>query len=251
MPRTVHVALSTTSKSTLADQVARHLRGEILSGARAPGEKLKPEFELAESFGVNRFTVREAMNKLEQMRLIERFPGRGTVVLDYSEHANVDVIEDLVLSGDGRMNPFVMSNLLEAARMFCSEIAALAAERRNESDLAKLEGLVGEMRYEQRVSRISSLDFEFQWALAGAAGNIVPRLVLNSLRGLLTTYAPLLETLYLAPDSIVDGYHHVVDSIRLRDAERARSLVRWIWIWRHQRFVDFLDQFDKSSLPAT
>lgn len=234
-------------RRTLADQVAERLRREILSGACAPGDKLSSELELADRFEVNRFTVREAMNKLEQMHLIARRPGAGTVVLDYSQHASIDVLEDLIVSADGRMNPFVVGNLLEAARALSSEIAGLAAERRNSSDLEKLRVVVGAMQAEVRLSRLSALDFEFHWALAGAAGNIVPRLVLNSVRGLLKKYAPLLETLYMDPESIVEGYDHVVSAISQRDAERARSLVRWIWASRHYRFVDLLDQHEKSQ----
>ncbi len=236
-------------KRTLANRVAERLRVEILSGLYTPGEKLLPELELAARFAVNRFTVREAMNKLEQMHLISRRQGIGTVVLDYNDHASVDVIEDLVLSADGRVNPFVVGHLLEAARVLSTEISALAAERRNDSDLVKLRAVVGDMRAEKRLSKISALDFDFHWALAGAAGNIVPRLVLNSVRTLLQKYAPLLETLYLAPDSIVEGYDHVVAAIQARDAERARSLVRWIWSFRHERFVDLLDQLGKSQQP--
>lgn len=221
-----------------------------MSGLYTPGEKLLSELELAERFGVNRFTVREAMNKLVQMHLVARRPGRGTVVLDYAEHASVDVIEDLVLSAEGKMNPFVVGNLLEAARILSSEVAALAAERRNESDLRRLREVVSEMQREKRLSRISSLDFDFHWALAGAAGNIVPRLVLNSVRGLLSKYGPLLETLYIAPDSIVEGYEHVVAAVAARDSEHARSLVRWIWSFRHQRFVDLLDQFGRNPSSA-
>jgi GntR family transcriptional repressor for pyruvate dehydrogenase complex len=235
------------SKRTLADQVAERLRREILSGVYAPGEKLRPELELATRFRVNRFTVREAMNKLEQMHLIARRPGTGTVVLDYTEHASVDVIEDLVLSADGRVNPFVVSNLLEAARVLSSEVAALAAERRSDLDVEKLRTIVSSMQREQRLSKISALDFDFHWALAGAAGNIVPRLFLNSVRNLLLKYAPLLETLYVAPDSIAEAYGHVVAAISERDAERARQLVRWNWTWRHQRFVDLLEQYEKSQ----
>jgi GntR family transcriptional repressor for pyruvate dehydrogenase complex len=233
-------------KRTLADRVADLLRREILSGVYIPGQKLRPELELATRFGVNRFTVRAAMNKLEEMHLIARRPRTGTVVLDYSEHASVDVIADLVLSAEGRVNPFVVSNLLEAARVLSAEVAALAAERRSESDLKNLRGVVSKMRLEQRLSAISALDFDFHWALAGAAGNIVPRLVLNSVRGLLRTYGPLLETLYLDPESIVEGYEHVAAAITARDAERARSLVRWIWSARHQHFVDLLDQHGRS-----
>jgi GntR family transcriptional repressor for pyruvate dehydrogenase complex len=231
----------TAEKRTLAERVAEMLRREILSGVYAPGQKLLPELELAARFRVNRFTVREAMNKLEQMHLIARKPRTGTVVLDYTEHASVEVIADLVLNSEGRVNPFVMSNLLEAARVLMAEVAALAAERRSESDLKALRAVVAKMHREQRVSAISSLDFDFHWALAGAAGNIVPRLVLNSVRGLLKRFAPLLGTLYVDPEAIAEGYEHVVTAIAQRDAERARSLVRWIWTARHQRFVDFLE----------
>lgn len=234
------------AKQTLADQVAEQLRLEILSGRYAPGDKLRPELELAKRFDVNRFTVREAMNKLEQMRLIKRHPGTGTVVLDYNEHASIDVLGDLVVGPDGRVNPFVVSHLLEAARVLSVEVSALAAERRNESDIRKLCAVVADMRVEKRVSKILALDYEFHWALAGAAGNMVPRLVLNSVRGLLVRYAPLLETLYIATDSMVECYDHVVDAIKARDAERARSLSRWIWHFRHQRFVDLLEQDGRS-----
>jgi GntR family transcriptional repressor for pyruvate dehydrogenase complex len=237
-------------KRTLAARVTELLRREILSGVYAPGQKLLPELELASRFKVNRFTVRAAMNKLEEMHLIARRPRTGTVVLDYSQHASLDVLADLVLTRDGRVNPFVVSSLLEAARVLSAEVAALAAERRSASDLANLRDVVGRMRHEQRLSAISELDFDFHWALAGAAGNIVLRLVLNSVRGILRAYAPLLQTLYLNPESIVEGYDHVVVAIEAGDAERARSLVRWIWTSRHQRFVDLLGNHGQSQPPA-
>ncbi|HEX4336563.1 MAG TPA: FadR/GntR family transcriptional regulator [Polyangiaceae bacterium] len=235
------------SKQTLADRVAEQLRLEILSGIYAPGDKLRPEVELATRFDVNRFTVREAMNKLEQMHLIKRHPGTGTVVLDYNEHASIDVLGDLVIGPDGRLNPFVVSHLLEAARVLSVEVCALAAERRNDSDLRKLCNIVTEMRIEKRLSKIASLDYDFHSALAGAAGNIVPRLVMNSVRDLLVKFSPLLETLYIATDSIVECYDHVVDAIKARDAERARSLSRWIWHFRHQRFVDLIEQHGRAQ----
>lgn len=245
------MSLPASTKSTLADRVAKKLRLEILSGLYSPGDKLLPEHELAARFDVNRFTVREAMNKLEQMHLIRRSQGIGTVVLDYNEHASIDVMEDLVVGPDGRINPFVVAHLLEAARVLSTEVAALAAERRNDGDLRKLCKVVADMRVEKRLSKVAALDFDFHWALAGSAGNIVPRLVLNSVRGMLLKYAPLLETLYIAPDSIADSYDYVVEAIKNRDAERARSFVRWIWHFRHQRFVDLFEPHGRAQpVPA-
>jgi hypothetical protein len=42
----------------------------------------------------------------------------------------------------------------------------------------------------------------------------------------------------------------VVAAVASGDAERARSLVRWIWSFRHQRFVDLLDQFGRNPGSA-
>ena len=226
------------SKQTRADEVAEILKRRILSGEHAPGEKLPPELSLASELNVNRFTVREAMNQLAELRLIARRPGAGTVVLDYSQNAGVDVIEYLVLTADGVVNTDVLANLLEFARVLSSEIAALAAERRSDDDLAALDVIVARMRSEKNLSRLLWLDFEFNWTLAGAARNLVPRLLMNSVRGLLAKYVHLLETLWVSPGSITEGYEHVVEAVRNRDADRARSLVRWIWHARHARFVE-------------
>ena len=232
----------------LGTQVAEILKRRILSGEFAPGDKLPPELGLAADLNVNRFTVREAMNQLEQLRLIERKPGLGTVVLDYGEHASVDVIEYLVLTSGGMVNTDVLGNLLEFARSMSAEVARLAAERRTDEDLCALDHIVAEMRSEKNVSRLLWLDFDFNWSLAGAARNIVPRLLMNSVRGLLEKYTPYLGTLWVSPGSITEGYVHVVQALREKDAERARSLLLWIWTSRHQAFVDSVGK--KSRPPG-
>lgn len=232
----------------LGTQVAELLKRRILSGLYAPGDKLPPELSLAEDLAVNRFTVREAMNQLEQLRLIERRPGVGTEVLDYSEHASVDVIEYLAVTPDGVVNTEVLKNLLEFARILSADIAELAAQRRSDEDLRALDLVVAEMRSEKNLSRLLWLDFDFNWALAGAAKNVVPRLLMNSVRGLLKKYTPYLETLWVSPGSITEGYEHVVEAVRNRDAERARSLLLWIWSSRHERFVDSVGK--KSRPPG-
>src|SRR5215212_2351824 len=62
------------ASSSIADQI----RAAILSGQLEQGERLPPERELAEQFGVSRVTVRDALRGLEAMGLIEvRVGARG------------------------------------------------------------------------------------------------------------------------------------------------------------------------------
>ena len=67
-----------TTASSVA-QIVEILRGRIARQDVAPGAKLR-ETDLAEEFGVPRTRVRDALNVLEQRRLIERIPNRGAMV---------------------------------------------------------------------------------------------------------------------------------------------------------------------------
>src|SRR5213595_3714589 len=62
------------ASSSIADQI----RAAIVGGKLVEGERLPPERELAEQFGVSRVTVRDALRALEAMGLIEvRVGARG------------------------------------------------------------------------------------------------------------------------------------------------------------------------------
>lgn len=54
----------------------------IKTGEWAPGLRLPNEFGLADEFGVSQGTMRRALMSLEGMGMLDRKPGRGTVVAD-------------------------------------------------------------------------------------------------------------------------------------------------------------------------
>jgi len=69
----------------VSSQIADQIRESILAGDFTPGEKLPPERELAEMFGVSRPSVREALNLLASAGLVMSYQGGGTVVLSLVE----------------------------------------------------------------------------------------------------------------------------------------------------------------------
>lgn len=75
------VALQRNGGEAIYSQIAKLLKEEIASFL-APGACLPSENELAERFGVNRHTVRRAVDDLVSEGLLERRHGRGTFVLD-------------------------------------------------------------------------------------------------------------------------------------------------------------------------
>ena len=56
--------ISTINKTSTPELVVRELLKHIKNGELAPGDKLPPERNLAESFGVSRSSVREAISAM-------------------------------------------------------------------------------------------------------------------------------------------------------------------------------------------
>lgn len=88
-------------RAPLYRQLADTLRQQIASGDLAPGQRLPTEAELSEAHGLSRITVRHALEQLTQDRLIERFPSRGTFVVDRPQGGSWELqsVNDLVLIG--------------------------------------------------------------------------------------------------------------------------------------------------------
>ena len=72
------IDLETTSATPLYRQIADKLESEITRGIYPPGSKIPTEFELAESLGVSRVTVRKALAELTGKGLITRRSGKGS-----------------------------------------------------------------------------------------------------------------------------------------------------------------------------
>ncbi|MDX3803757.1 GntR family transcriptional regulator [Streptomyces sp. AK04-3B] len=69
-----------SSPVPLGEQIAACVRGAIANGTAAPGERLPPAREVAESLGVNVHTVLRGYQRLRDEGLIELRRGRGAVI---------------------------------------------------------------------------------------------------------------------------------------------------------------------------
>ncbi len=121
-------------------QIAERLRRAIVTGALRHGERLPTEATLAAEFGVSRGTAREAVRMLGAQGLIVATKGArgGTFVTRPSLElparllqANISLLADL--------DDITLDELLEARRLIEVPAARLAARRRSEDDLARLD----------------------------------------------------------------------------------------------------------------
>ncbi len=220
--------LKPVARASLSDQVFAQLRDSILLGTYAPGERLPPERELCERFAVNRSSIREALKRLEHVRLIETRHGGGSTVLDFRSHGGFDLLRDLVAPG-GQLNPLAARSLFELAAVTWPEMARLAALRADVTQLEAMEAVVSQIEAcgPGQSARLQDLDLELFCLIARASENLALLLVLNSVKSVYDTYRSLFTAMY--EQRLTDGgksYRRMVQAIRRGQAPAAARACR-------------------------
>src|SRR5664279_1303781 len=124
----------TVKTSRLFEQIVQQVEESILSGQLKSGDQLPAERDLAQSFGVSRTAVREAVKTLREKGLVEAFSGRGTFVTNGTSQAIRHSLDLMI-----RINQQEGSaNLAELRQVMEPEIAGLAAFRIEEQLLLSL-----------------------------------------------------------------------------------------------------------------
>lgn len=161
------MALKTISKQNISDVVYEQLMENLIAGEWKPGDKLPSENELAAQLQVSRISVRSALQRLSSLGLVESRQGEGTFVCEFSgaQYAN-NLIPLVVFERSD------MQDLMEFRNILDSEIAALAALRATDTDIALLhQNYQRHMAAEGDVTKCADYDSEFHCLLAAATHN--------------------------------------------------------------------------------
>lgn len=162
------------------EQIAEILLKYILQGVISPGEKLQPERTLATQLNVTRATLREALKKLEQLKLIVIHQGKGIIVEDFHK-ASIDLIFSLLVI-NGEIDLKLLENILEARELFGTDVAKLAARRADKKDIEQMKSLMEKLLKATDPGKLQQLDFEFFRLLALASKNMVYILLMNTIK---------------------------------------------------------------------
>lgn len=165
----------------VSDDVFRRLTEDILGGAYEPGEKLPTQRALARDLGVNMASVREAVKRLEQLRLVEVRHGDAMRVADWRSSGGLDVLAHLLFRAGG-LDRNTLTDLMEARALMLSESARLAAARRTDDQAQLLIDTADRIAQAEDHAAAQALDWAFYATIVEAAQNLVLGLVMNSIR---------------------------------------------------------------------
>jgi len=214
-------------RKSLGEHVFESLKHSIVRGKISSGEWLV-ESHIAETLGISRTPVREAIHKLEREGLIERQPRGGFTVLGLER----DDIEET----------FGIRSVLEGYA------ARLAAVKHAAQELEDLENKIDEFQNaldRKKMNLLPAINTEFHDLLYRLSKS--PKLInmINGLRDQIYRYRQMiLKERKFASTSNLD-HKKMLKYIRKRDAEGAERLVR-DHILRGQEMV--LKEYDRQRL---
>ncbi|HAE82668.1 MAG TPA: hypothetical protein DCK85_04695 [Ktedonobacter sp.] len=207
------------------EQVANQIEKRILSGELRSGDRLPTERDLAEQFHASRTAVREAMKILAQKGLVDMRPGRGTIVIDGAPEAmqhSIGLVMKLKLGEVGGSD-----NLVEVREILETEIAALAAARATEKEIAALQEAVRVMdECLNDADAFIAADNQFHQALAKATQNTLILILVDSIVNPLSEQRKQIFEVQGGPER--GQFHHkcILESIMRRDPVGARAAMR-------------------------
>lgn len=125
------------------EQIVAQIKKQIESGELKVGDKLPTERELTEQFKVSRTAVREAVQALREKGVVEVYPGRGTFITNTIFKSASESLELMMKMSGSDQDSF--SELFELRKILEPELAALAAERTTDEDIATMQEAVETM----------------------------------------------------------------------------------------------------------
>ncbi|MDH3446778.1 MAG: GntR family transcriptional regulator [Gammaproteobacteria bacterium] len=211
MPEILLNPADSLESTTLARRTFDSIKADIIKGELAQGTKIV-ESDLALKYGISRGPLREAIHRLEQIKLIVRIPHAGSRVVTL----DLKMMEDIYVAREALEG---MAARLAARLMPDTEIRALSAL------LDQHEAAIGET--EGKAYFQSEGDIDFHYRIARASQN---QWILDNLNGELYQLIRMCRRqsgqVPARAQTALDQHRQVATAIARRDAELAELLMR-------------------------
>jgi GntR family transcriptional repressor for pyruvate dehydrogenase complex len=218
---TAKPAFENIRRNRVYEEVAKQIQQLILTQLH-PGDKLPAERELAEMLGVSRSSIRDAMQSLRLMGLVEPRQGAGTVVREISPDVLVNPLADVIAH-----QRQLVGELLDFRKMIEPPLAARAATHASPEEIAEMEEIL--QRQDEKLGQgdlAIEEDSEFHYTIAMASGNSVVLKVLDVIMDMLReTRARSLQR-EGRPQKSLAGHRKILIAIKRHDPAAAEAAMR-------------------------
>ncbi len=211
-------------KKKLADEVIDEVKRMIQSGKLREGDRLPNQIEFAAQLGVSRTSLREAINTLCVLGVLEQHQGFGTIVKSrfsalYADHLSAPFITDEKATME----------LLEARQFIEIGAARLAAKNATQEHLKDMGTLIEAMADANKkgdIPKLAEQDIDFHFQIAQATGNRVMIHLLANIRNLMEKF--MHEAFLVLHDQkrYLKAHRDIYQAIAQKDPKMASALMK-------------------------
>ncbi|ETF03762.1 GntR family transcriptional regulator [Advenella kashmirensis W13003] len=217
------------------ENVCDQIRAQLESGALQHGDKLPPERELAERFGVSRNVLREALRSLEIAGLISLKKGGtgGSFITGGDPKIVSRAFKDVLVTGG-----MTLSEFTEARILILNDIIRLACDRATEEDFVALEENIERTdEFTQSGDAKGRLELaeDFYRLLAAAGKNKVLGVSIDALTEILMQFLASADKPHIS--LLIDSRKQFMKHLRARDAAKASKAMTTYLAGLHQHLL--------------
>lgn len=210
--------ISTIQKTSTPELLVRELLENIKTGELKPGDKLPPERTLAESFGVSRSSVREAISAMVLVGYLEVTQGKGI----FLKH---DIPSPHMLSSSLSevLSAYWIMDMIETRQILETNVVKLAAARADDNDIKKLRETIRQMEKSiKNIEGFYNADFQFHTAVCEASNNqVLAEMIKMIISKTHEQYMNFMPDTLCDSDQAISTARRVVDCIEQKDIEQA------------------------------
>ena len=240
-------------RKNVADEIATILQRKILEMNLKEGDKLPSHDVLSQELGVSKASLREGLQKLAVMGLVDLRQGLGTIVATPNISNFFKILSPRLVSLGCSL-----SDLFEARTSIESYTAAEAAIKRDQQDLKEIASLLSEMQNSIERSDSGSFsyaDMEFHNRIAKAAKNVVLVEMLNTINELIQFHDNLVHRKPGGSEVSFQYHQQIFSAISEGNSVAARqAMVDHIENVKSQRIPDLIiycDSLGAGSIGGT
>jgi DNA-binding FadR family transcriptional regulator len=210
-------------RQKLSEMVRAKILEEIRSGHWKPGDRLPTEPEMMKTFQVSRGPIREGMQSLLMLGIVDISPRRGAFVRALPVQSVIDLAILASMMNVGRP----IDAIYDFRHGTEGAIAALAARRITDDQCEELRAIVAENATAIEIGDLDEarrIDVRFHGAIATACGNVIFQAVQSALGGLLVDLRRQTGPVVGATSFSLGEHRRILDAVARRDPVAAREM---------------------------
>jgi GntR family transcriptional repressor for pyruvate dehydrogenase complex len=202
----------------VSDEIVNQIKSLISDGILKPGDRLPPERELVNQFGVSRPSLREALNSLVAMGFLE-LKGKRTYIKSVASESVQNPLSLLIKADTQKI-----FDLIEVRKALEAWGAFHAAQRATEEDIKRLESIIKEMKKAFDEGRSwEKQDADFHLALAQTTHNTIQTHIMSTIYDLLRESVARVFRDRAKVKKLLDHHYRIFSAIKNHSPDKARE----------------------------